>query len=84
MMIGNVREVACAPTMMAGALSTATGLDRILVARGIPQFAHWALAGVAIDAFCKGKLIPSFDQQILMSAGMGAAGGYLTRNFIMK
>lgn len=79
-MLGNVRAMTCnqvyASAAVAGALSSPAGLDTLLVARGFPREVHWALTGLAIDTLCRGKLIPSIDQQSLMSAAAGYAGGF--------
>ena len=50
------------------------GIDTLLP---LPRYVHWAAAGAATDAYCRGEALPTLDQQILMCAAGGAAGGYL-------
>ena len=55
----------------AGAALSFTGLDGLFpLGRGI----HWALAGVGIDAYCKGG-VPSVDMELAMCAVGGYVGG---------
>ena len=43
----------------------------------LPRYVHWAVAGAATDAYCRGEVIPTLDQQLLMCAAGGAMGGFL-------
>ena len=57
---------------LAGAAVKTLGLDTTLQARGAPDWAHWGLAGFAVEAVCKG---PSLDYETMMAVMAGAAGG---------
>lgn len=62
----------------AGAAVAVTGLDTIFTGFGAPPPVHWALAGVGVDAYCKGR-IPDFDTKMAMCAAGGFAGGMVVR-----
>lgn len=63
---------------MAGAAGAAAalvpGVDSILP---LPRYVHWAAAGAATDAYCRGEVIPQVDQQLVMCAVGGALGGFV-------
>jgi hypothetical protein len=56
------------------AASLIPGLDTALP---LPRYVHWAVAGAATDAYCRGDLTPTIDQQLLMCALGGVLGGYV-------
>ncbi len=60
----------------AGALVAATNTDVVF---GLFPMTHFALAGVGIDAYCKGKYVPEFNQQLMYNALAGVAGGVACR-----
>ena len=62
--------------VMAGAGSAVLGIDRALP---LPSAVHWGLAGVLVDQYCKGRVIPSDIQQMAMCALGGYAGGFGVR-----
>ena len=68
----------CTNTMVLAATSAAMthalSLDLLFIRLGAPPAIHWALAGVAADQYCKGRL--TADEQTGYSAIAGYAGGY--------
>ena len=60
----------------AGALMAFTNTDAALP---FGVYTHFALAGVAMDAFCKGRYTPDFDKQLAYNAAAGIAGGLAMR-----
>ena len=64
----------------AGALVAATNTDLVFAPLvGAGAYTHFALAGVAMDAFCKGRYTPDFDRQLAYNAAAGIAGGIAMR-----
>ena len=61
-------------SVIAGAATSVLGIDRALVRFGAPVGVHWALAGVGVDAYCKGRVMTSAEQMAWMAAG-GFVGG---------
>ena len=59
-------------SVLAGAATAVTGLDRAFVAFGAPPAVHWALAGFATDVYCKGEI--DYTRLVLCGAG-GFVGG---------
>ena len=62
----------------AGALMAFTNTDAALSPMA-GVYTHFALAGVAMDAFCKGRYTPDFDRQLAYNAAAGVAGGLAMR-----
>ena len=62
----------------AGALMAATNTDAAL-SEIAGVYTHFALAGVAMDSFCKGRYTPDFDRQLAYNAAAGIAGGIAMR-----
>lgn len=56
-----------------GAITRATGLDRLFSGFGAPPGVHWALAGVAADYQCRGAF--QADQRLAMCTAGGYVGG---------
>lgn len=65
-------------SMAAGALMAATNTDLAFAPLAGP-YTHFALAGVAMDSFCKGRYTPDFDRQLAYNAAAGIAGGLAMR-----
>jgi len=67
----------------AGALMAATNTD-LAFAPLAGAYTHFALAGVAMDAFCKGRYTPDFDRQLLYNAAAGIGGGLAMRMILPR
>ena len=67
----------------AGAAVGATGLDTLFTGFGAPPMVHWALAGVGVDAWCKGR-VPDFDTKMAMCAAGGFVGGFGSRMILQR
>ena len=78
MTFGMTNPLACDSqwkAVAAGAATSWVGLDYTFVGMGAPPAVHWALAGTAIDAYCKGWKL-SDAQTMAMCALGGYAGGF--------
>lgn len=57
-------------SFLSGAVTSATGLDRLLP---LPSIVHTALAGAGANYYCKKTLV--LDQEYAMSMAFGVMGG---------
>jgi len=65
-----------AATFAAGAVIALTGYDTVFP---LPRGVHYALAGVATDAYCQSPGYPQLDTELMMCAAGGVLGGIFIR-----